>query len=79
MASAKNVLDEALKLPPGERAGVAKELIASLDGAIEQDVEEAWLLEAERRQREAGDDPAKFEDWADVRERIAARLAAAGQ
>jgi hypothetical protein len=37
-------------------------------------VDDAWLDEAERRQREAADDPAAFEDWSDVRSRIAARL-----
>jgi putative addiction module component (TIGR02574 family) len=77
MASAKHVLDEGLKLPAVERASVARELIASLDGPAEEDVDEAWLAEAERRQREAGDDPAAFEDWTDVRARIAERLRAA--
>ena len=77
MASAKHVLGEGLKLPAVERASVARELIASLDGPAEEDVEEAWLAEAERRQSEAGDDPAAFEDWTDVRARIAERLRAA--
>jgi hypothetical protein len=77
VASAKTILDEALKLPRGERADVVRELIASLDGPADDGVEEAWLDEAERRQREAGDDPAAFEDWTVVRERIVARLRAA--
>lgn len=77
MASAKNVLDEGLKLPAVERAGVARELIASLDGPAEEDVDEAWLAEAERRQRDAVDDPTAFEDWTGVRARIAERLRAA--
>ena len=64
MASAKRVLDEGLaRLEP---AGVARELIASLDGPAEEGVEEAWLDEAERRQREAADDPDAFEDWVDA-------------
>ena len=74
MASAKHVLDEGLKLSRLERAGVARELIASLDGPAEEGVEEAWLDEAERRQREAADDSDAFEDWVDVRQRIAERL-----
>ncbi len=76
MSSAKNVLNLGLQLPAGERAGVALELIASLDGAPEDGVDEAWLDEAERRQREAGDDPASFEPWEEVRARILERLAA---
>ena len=76
MSSAKSVLHDGLKLPPKERAGVALELIASLDGAPEEGVEEAWLVEAERRQREAADDPSAFESWDAVRARILNRLRA---
>ena len=76
MSSAKNVLHDGLQLPPGERAGVALELIASLDGAPEEGVEEAWLAEAERRQREAADDPSAFEPWDELRARILDRLRA---
>lgn len=76
MSSAKSVLLDGLKLPPAERAGVALELIASLDGSPDEDVEEAWLAEAERRQREAGDDPAAFEPWDELRTRILNRLRA---
>ena len=76
MSSAKSVLQDALELPPKERAGVALELIASLDGAPDEGVEEAWLAEAERRQREAADDPSAFESWDDVRARLLNRLRA---
>ena len=75
MSSAKSVLDDGLKLPPSERAGVALDLIASLDGASEEGVEEAWLAEAERRQREAAGD-GSFESWDAVRARILNRLRA---
>jgi putative addiction module component (TIGR02574 family) len=76
VASAKSVLQHGLELPPDERAGVALELIASLDGSPDEDVEEAWLAEAERRQREAADDPAAFEPSDEVRARILNRLRA---
>jgi putative addiction module component (TIGR02574 family) len=76
MSSAKSVLQDGLTLPPAERAGVALELIASLDGEPDQDVEEAWLAEAERRQREAADDPAAFEPWDELRTRILNRIRA---
>lgn len=76
MSSAKSVIEHGLNLPAAERAEVALQLIASLDGAPEDDVEEAWLAEAERRQRQAGDDPAAFELWDDLRARISSRLRA---
>ncbi len=76
MPSSKSVLEEALRLPRGERAGVARELIASLDDPLEDDADEAWLDEAERRQRDAAADPTQLEDWTVVRARIAARLRA---
>jgi hypothetical protein len=76
MPSPKSVLEQALNLPRDERAGVARELIASLDDAAEDDVEQAWLDEAERRQRDAAGDPTQLEDWTAVRARIAARLRA---
>lgn len=75
MSSAKSVLDDGLKLPRNERAGVALALIASLDGASEEGVEEAWLAEAERRQREAAGD-GSFESWDAVRARILNRIRA---
>lgn len=76
-SSAKNVLDEGLQLPAAERAGVALELIASLDGASEDDVDEACLDEAGHRQREALDDPTALEPWSEVRRRILQRIRAA--
>ena len=38
---------EALKLPPEERVRLADHLLASVSG--EQDIEEAWAAEVERR------------------------------
>ncbi len=43
---------EALKLPPGERATLAKRLIASLDELSDAQNEQLWLDEADRRYRE---------------------------
>ena len=74
MSSSKTVLDEALRLPPSDRAAIARELIASLDAPADSDVEEAWLVEVERREQEVSAGTAKLEEWSVVRERIAARL-----
>lgn len=63
---ARKLIEEALRLPSRDRAEVAAELLASLDGEPEPDVEAAWAREIEARVRrvEAGD--AEFSDWADV-------------
>lgn len=72
--SRNTVLAQALQLPPGERADVAKHLIASLDDPADEGVEVAWLAEVERRLQDVDRGTANFEPWEVVRARIAARL-----
>ena len=43
---------QALKLPPNDRAELAEHLIASLDDLSDEQNEELWLDEADRRYRE---------------------------
>ena len=43
---------QALKLPPPDRAALAEHLIASLDELSNEQNEQLWLDEAERRYRE---------------------------
>ncbi|TAL43068.1 MAG: addiction module antitoxin RelB [Methylovulum sp.] len=43
------IKNEALLLSTKDRAMLARELLESLDGEEEESIEEAWLLEAERR------------------------------
>jgi len=43
------IVARAMSLPQEQRVRLAEELIASLDGEIEADVEELWLAEAEKR------------------------------
>jgi putative addiction module component (TIGR02574 family) len=76
MSSRNAVLTEALQLPPGERADIAKRLIASLDEPADQGVEAAWLTEVERRLNEVDLGTANLEPWDVVRDRIADRLRA---
>lgn len=68
--NAERLLDEALMLPDGERADLAARLIKSLDGVAEDDVDDAWAEEIERRcaASDAGD--AVSSDWESVRSRI---------
>ena len=43
------LFDEALKLPPEARAALAAKLIDSLDSELDEDAEERWGEEIERR------------------------------
>ena len=65
-----------LALPVDERAGQAREIIASLDGAPDAGAEEAWVTEIERRAQQVADGTASLTDWTVVRERLEARLKA---
>ena len=62
---------------PAERADMATELLASLDGstgADEPETAKAWAAEIERRARRAVSDRSSGEPWAVVRARVARRL-----
>jgi putative addiction module component (TIGR02574 family) len=64
------VLANALRLGPHERAELASELLASLDGPADPDAEKAWAIEIKRRVRAIEDGTAKLESWQDVKRRI---------
>ena len=46
---ARTVMNEALGLPPLERAGLIEELLASFDQHSRAVIDSAWAMEAERR------------------------------
>ena len=48
----KAVEHEALRLSPEGRAQLAQKLLLSLDALSEEELEDAWLTEANRRARE---------------------------
>lgn len=50
--NAKHIESEALRLPAGDRARLALELIESLDDLPMTELESLWLSEAERRARQ---------------------------
>jgi putative addiction module component (TIGR02574 family) len=66
----QKLLEDALRLELTERAELAAELLASLDGERDEDAEATWAAEIERRAARArsGDDPGK--PWPEVRNRI---------
>jgi putative addiction module component (TIGR02574 family) len=67
---AKKLLHEAMGLPHEERAELAAELIASLDGPADADVETAWALEIERRAAKVLSGESQGLPWEEVRDRI---------
>ncbi len=64
----QKVLDAALQLEVSERAELAAELLASLDGEPDQDVEAAWAAEIERRAARARSGEDAGRPWAEVRD-----------
>lgn len=66
----ETVLAEALRLEAAERAELAAELIASLDGPPDEDVEAAWAAELERRVALIDAGVVKLEPWSEVKRRI---------
>jgi putative addiction module component (TIGR02574 family) len=73
---AQDLLRQVLTLSPDERAGVAAELLASLDEPMEDptEVEKAWAVEIERRARRVISGESAGEPWEDARRRITRRL-----
>jgi hypothetical protein len=75
---AQELLCEALMLPIDQRADVAAELLASLDGPSTMDtkgVQAAWASQIERRARRVMAGESLGEPWEDVRARVVRRLA----
>ena len=68
--TAEQLLRDALRLGLADRAELAAELLASLDGAPEGDVEAAWAIEIESRAARARSGEDSGSPWAEVRERL---------
>lgn len=67
---ARKLLHDAMELPLPERAELAADLLASLDGEPDADVEGAWASEIERRAREAIANPDDDVAWETVRDEL---------
>ena len=72
----KQLLAEALQLPPEERPALAGELIHSLDEQIDDDAEAAWSVEIRSRLERLDTGLARTVPWSEARRRI---LVAAGR
>lgn len=68
-----DILNNAKKLSTTERAELAAELLASLDGEPEEAVEAAWAAEIQRRVERVRSGEAKGRPWSEVRERLERR------
>lgn len=66
----RKLLDNALQLPPDERADLAAALLASLEGEPDDHVDAAWAAEIERRVRDALASPEDDLAWDTVRAEI---------
>ena len=69
---AGEILDRALRLPTPERAEVAAELLASLDGGPDSDVEAACAEEIELRIQRIRSGDAKGRSLAEIRKSLKA-------
>ncbi len=75
MASkAEDVTAQALSLTATERARLVSELLTSLDQEVPEEIEVAWVEEAERRYREVQADPSVAESATVAFERARAAL-----
>jgi len=68
----RQLLAEALRLPPEQRAALAGELIQSLDVPVDEEVEAAWSLEIRRRLEMLDSGKARTVPWPEARRRILA-------
>ena len=67
---AQELLAEALTLDPAERADLAATLLESIDDEAEEEVEEAWAREIERRVRDVETGQVRLVPWSEARERL---------
>ena len=68
--AARAVLADALRLGPDERAELAAEVLASLDGPSDADAETAWEEEVRRRIEAIDSGTMELEPWKAVKHRI---------
>ena len=67
---AQKLLEDALRLPEGERADLAARLIESLDPQADDDVQGAWGAEIRRRLAELDAGSVQPIPWPEARRRI---------
>lgn len=73
-AHAKDLLRDAMALPVDERAELAEEILASIDGESEASIEALWGTEIERRARHAVAGDTNGLPWETLRDRALERI-----
>ncbi len=68
------LLSAALSLPSEARAQLADQLLASLDGENQKEIDDAWGKEAERRMQEIREGKAETIDGETIMEELRSRL-----
>ena len=68
------ILEEALNLEVDERAKLAVDLIASVDGQVDDDADSAWASEIEQRAHRARESHSQGVPWNRVRAQLASKL-----
>ena len=68
------VLRDALSLPPEARAALADSLLESLDGALDENVEDAWREEIRSRLDQIDRGAVPLIPWEEARRRLWTRL-----
>jgi putative addiction module component (TIGR02574 family) len=71
--SHKKVCEEALRLPAEARAALAGQLLESLDGSVDEDIEAAWSKEIARRIDALDKGKVKAVPWSVARRKILGR------
>ncbi|HUT51896.1 MAG TPA: addiction module protein [bacterium] len=67
---AKDLLEQAMKLPPEARAAIAGTLLESLDKNIDEDSEAAWAAELKARIHELDSGAVSTVPWPEARKKI---------
>jgi putative addiction module component (TIGR02574 family) len=67
---ARELLTEALRLPPSERGELAARLIESLDETSDDDIEAAWSAEIQKRLEEIQTGQVQPLPWSEARRLI---------
>jgi putative addiction module component (TIGR02574 family) len=68
------LIENVLNLPLDQRAKLARDIIASLDGPPDSDVPKAWAQEIDRRAQQVREGTVELTSWEHARKRITARL-----
>ena len=68
--SARELFEEAMRLDPEERATLMRLLIDTLDAESDEDVDDAWRVEIERRMAELAAGAVQTVPWEELRARL---------